>query len=703
MSKINILTPDIYNKISAGEVVENPVGAVKELVENSVDAGANRIVVEAEEGGFGLISVSDNGCGIAEDEIETAFLKHATSKISKIDDLYDVETLGFRGEALASISAVSHVRLTTKTDDAPCAVCVDIENGKIVAKEYVAAATGTKIEVRDLFYNTPARKKFFKTPQREGVEITKFVARFILTNPHVEIKYVCDGNVVYDNAGRGEECALFSVYGPEFLDNCIRVEAKQGIYELKGYIGTPDYAKANRTYQVFAVNGRCVSDNRMSMCLGQAYKPYLMTRKYPFFVLDVTLPADEVDVNVHPKKAEVRFASEAIYGFCYNAVERALQKYVRDKTAELVASTNRAEQSNGNVEYSWAATNADGSDGVQNNTQQNDASIADSAYEASVATASPKPTNRLGVTPPSDYVDAKLFEQQSFVNAEYMNRDEIADVKAIEHATEEVDRAQSFDKFAEELGREVSVEQARKRIGLGGDGGTKLTLSSSVLSASASGTENVASEQHLPPVRSVYENPDDKSDELYNRARILGVAFKTYLIIELDEKVIFIDQHAAHERILFEKFKEGAFNKVQQPLLFPYVFNVTDEEAQFIDDNIDNIYKAGIEIEHFGQNTFRISAVSALLAETQMNKFVEFMLSEMEDFKVDDNTLRVERLAQMACKAAVKAGMTLNEYEIKYILKGIVEGHLLQCPHGRPITVSYTKSQMDKWFKRIVT
>ena len=204
-------------------------------------------------------------------------------------------------------------------------------------------------------------------------------------------------------------------------------------------------------------------------------------------------------------------------------------------------------------------------------------------------------------------------------------------------------------------------------------------------------------------VRSVYENPDDKSNKLYERARILGVAFKTYLIVELDEKVIFIDQHAAHERILFEKFKEGVFNKVQQPLLFPYVFKVTDEEAQFIDDNIDNIYKAGIEIERFGENTFRISAVSSLLAETQMNKFVEFMLSEMEDFKVDDNTLRVEKLAQMACKAAVKAGMTLNEYEIKYILKGIVEGQLLQCPHGRPIIVSYTKSQMDKWFKRIVT
>ncbi len=698
MSKINILSPDIYNKISAGEVVENPVGAVKELVENSVDAGANRIVIEVENGGFGLISVSDNGCGIAENEIETAFLKHATSKIAKIDDLYDVETLGFRGEALSSISAVSHVRLTTKTEDAPYAVCVDIENGKIVSKEYVAAATGTKIQVRDLFYNTPARKKFFKTPQREGVEITKFAARFILTNPHVEIKYVCDGDVVYDNAGRGEECALFSVYGPECLDNCLRVDCQQGIYRLKGFIGTPDYAKANRTYQVFAVNGRCVSDNRMSMCLGQVYKPYLMTRKYPFFVLNVSLPADEVDVNVHPKKSEVRFASEAVYGFCYNAVERVLQKYVRDKTAELVSRSNADMQSgvvDGNVEYSWGATlpdlaNAPSATGNLDNASE-------------VADTSVKPTNKLGVVSPTEYVDPKLFEQQSFVNAEYMNRDEMADVKAIETVTEQIDRAQSFDKFAEELGREVSVAQARKRIGLSGDSAVEFKLSSSVPTAESAEETTVTPDRTLSRVRSVYENPDDKSNKLYERARILGVAFKTYLIIELDEKVIFIDQHAAHERILFEKFKEGVFNKVQQPLLFPYVFKVTDEEAQFIDDNIDNIYKAGIEIERFGENTFRISAVSALLAETQMNKFVEFMLSEMEDFKVDDNTLRVEKLAQMACKAAVKAGMTLNEYEIKYILKGIVEGQLLQCPHGRPIIVSYTKSQMDKWFKRIVT
>lgn len=248
MSKINVLSADIYNKISAGEVVESPVGAVKELVENSVDAGANRIVIEIENGGFDLIGVSDNGCGIDEDDIEKAFLKHATSKIAQIDDLYDVETLGFRGEALSSISAVSHVQLTTKTENAPCAVQVDIDGGVTVNKQYAAAATGTKILVRDLFYNTPARKKFFKTPQREGVEITKFVAKFILTNPHIEVLYTLDGQTVYNAGGRGLESALFCVYGADCVSNCLKVDHCEDKIAVSGYIGQPEYSKANRTY-----------------------------------------------------------------------------------------------------------------------------------------------------------------------------------------------------------------------------------------------------------------------------------------------------------------------------------------------------------------------------------------------------------------------------------------------------------------------
>lgn len=689
MAKINVLTPDIYNKISAGEVVENPVGAVKELVENSVDAGANRIVVEVENGGFGLISVSDNGCGIDEDQIETAFLKHATSKIAAIDDLYDVETLGFRGEALSSISAVSRVTLTTKTESAPCAVSVEIDNGKIVDKQYVAQSTGTKILVRDLFFNTPARKKFFKTPQKEGVEITKFMARFILTNPDLEIKYVCDGTTVYDSAGRGLECAMFAVYGKDCVANCVKVDEHREEIAVKGYVGTPDYSKANRTYQVFSVNGRCVYDQRLQAVIGQAYKPYLMTRKYPFFVLDVTLPADEVDANVHPKKTEVRFAKpDAVYNLCYRAVDNALQAYIRQKTSELIAASNGAD---GRKTYF--------DDYVPQETQQ--MSFGDmvefiraesAAGENVEVTATNNGFGKFDFGGDTSAKKPDVFEESSFVNAEYMNRDEGEDVRAIERETAKYDKDSAFDKFAEELGKELTVENARRLYwGEGKAEGDRMTLSA----------PSVA--QRDTAERAVVDPEQAEMDSLYERARILGVAFKTYLIVELDEKVIFIDQHAAHERILFEKFKKGAFNEAKQPLLFPYVFTVKPDEAQFIEDNLGEIAAAGVEVEPFGANCFRITAVSALLNGTQMNKFVEYLLSEMEEFKVDDKTLRVERLAQMACKSAVKAGQVLNEYEIKYILKTIVDGNLMQCPHGRPVTVMYTKTQMDKWFKRIVT
>ena len=702
MSKINVLTPDIYNKISAGEVVESPVGAVKELVENSIDAGANRIVIEVEEGGFALISVSDNGCGIEEDDIEHAFLKHATSKISKIDDLYDVETLGFRGEALSSISAVSHVSLTTKTAEATCAVHVDIDNGKVSGKDYVAAATGTKIEVRDLFYNTPARKKFFKTPQKEGLEITKFVAKFILTNPDVEIKYLLDGEVVYEAGGRGPGSALFAVYGADCASRVMRIDYESGDMGLHGFIGHPDFSKPNRTYQVFSVNGRCVTDSKISNCIGQAYKAYLMTRQYPFYVLNVTLPADRVDVNVHPKKSEVRFADgDRVGGMIYRVVQNNLQAYVREQTSLLihgiddttvgtdVASTDTTSVSDGNNN---AVSTYGKNIGLTATTVPTDTENGQSTHD----NVTDNPTFGSQTYARTSYA-SQSAQQQSFLNADYLNRDEKSDIEEIERATEEVDRAQAFERFAEEMGSKISVAQARREMGLDDTKDANGTLS---VSAPDLATET---NPPMPTVHCVYEDPDDKSKALFDRARILGVAFKTYLIIELDEKIIFVDQHAAHERILFEKFKEGRFNEVSQPLLFPYVFKVKSDEAQFISDNLDDIKTAGVEIEPFGSNTFRIVAVSALLANTEMNKFVDFVLSQMEEFKVDDRQLRVERLAQMACKAAVKAGQTLNEYEIKYILKTIVEGNLMQCPHGRPVTVVYTKTQMDKWFKRIVS
>ena len=634
MDKIILLKPEVYNLIAAGEVVEKPVGAVKELVENSIDAGATRIVVEISGGGFELISVTDNGGGIDENDLDLAFVKHATSKLRDADELFAVQTLGFRGEALSSIAAISRVKLTTRVRSADTGVCISVDDGVVSNKQYVSANVGTKIEVRDLFYNTPARKKFFKTPGHESAEISKFMARLILTNPNLEISYILDGNLVYETKGNGLEEAIFAVYGADCLRNCVKVSFARENLRIDGYIGIPEYSKANRNYQTLSVNGRYIVDQSINAVIMQAYKNYLMTRKFPFYVLNVDVPFDRIDVNVHPKKLEVRFAdAQRVSGAFYHAVKSALDEYVKH-TVDNIISKEHTEPS----------------------PQKHDAKEFWEKFN-------------------------KAVEEHGI---EQMNPGQREDVIAMEESSARLDD-HSFAEIANQLEREITVERARKVIGL--DNPSFVRQSSVVI-------ENLTPDPPLPLT-------DSEEEELFDRARILGAAFKTYLILEIDDKVILVDQHAAHERILFDKFMAHKTGNMQQ-LLFPYVFTVTEEEAQFIEENKENILAAGIEIENFGRNTFRISAVSTLLADTQMKDFVEFLLASIEEFKVDERALIVEKIAKKACKAAVKAGYRLSEPEIKYILKEIYHNKILQCPHGRPISVVFSKTQIEKMFKRIV-
>ncbi len=633
MAKINVLSPDVYNLISAGEVVEKPYGAVKELVENSIDAGATRIVIEVANGGFDVISVTDNGCGIREEDVELAFVKHATSKLFYADDLYAVQTLGFRGEALSSISAVSRVKLTTRTYDSETGVCVLIEDGVVKDKQYVPANIGTKIEVRDLFYNTPARKKFFKSPAHESAEITKFVARLILTNYNLDISYILDGKQIYSTKGEGLQEAIFAVYGSECLQNCLKIAYCRDGLRIEGYVGSPEYTKANKNYQTLSVNGRCIYDQGISASIMQAYKPYLMVRKFPFYVLNLDIPCDKVDVNVHPKKSEVRFAdSRKVCSAFYHAVEDVLVQFVNDRIDQ---------------------------------------------------TFNPPEEPPARTYTPEEF-KAVFNDLANSGELEMMNREQLKDVEAIEEATLVAERQQSLSELADRLEREVTVEKARKNMGI--DANSQVEQRAYIT---------------IPPTPKPLIVTKSEEDELFDRARILGVAFKTYLILEIDDKVIFVDQHAAHERILFDKFMQQRTSDMQ-PVLIPYVFTVSDEEALFLEENKDNILSAGIELEPFGHNTYRIIAVSTLLSDIKMDEFVSYLLSGMEDFKLDDRTLIVETLAKKACKAAVKAGYTLNEYEIKYILKQVCDNKILQCPHGRPITVIFEKSQIEKMFKRIV-
>ena len=631
MADIRVLSPEVYNLIAAGEVIERPYGAMKELVENSIDSGADRITIEIANGGFDLISVTDNGCGIAEKDVELAFVKHATSKLSAQSDLDAIQTLGFRGEALPSIAAISNVRMTTRVSASETGVCLKGEGGEVKDKTYVSANVGTKVEVRNLFANTPARKKFLKTPASESAEITKFVSKLILTNPNLSITYIADDKTVYSSNGNGREQAIFAVYGAECLDNCLHIAYSNGEIRIEGYIGNPTFSKPNRNGQTLSVNGRYVTDQSISAAIMQAYKPFLMTRQYPFYVLNLDIPCHLVDVNVHPKKTEVRFAdARKVCSLFYHCVENALQTYTEQRSEQIFSE---------------------------------------------------EPQTRPAQYRQEDFAD--VFDRLAAQNKiEIMNRDQTKDVDEMERAELQADKIDAISELGTRLEREVSVAAARANMGLNGVDYLK---------------------QAAPQFNEVVgaESAPSREDMLFYRARILGSAFKTYLILEIDDKLIFVDQHAAHERILFDRFMQNRPSDMQ-PIMFPYTFSVTDEEALFIEENISNFNKAGIELQRFGTNTFRITAVSSLLSDMEMGDFVKYLLSSIEEFKPDERELAVEKIAQKACKAAVKAGYCLSEYEIKYILKEVCDNKILQCPHGRPITVVFSKTQLEKMFKRIV-
>lgn len=680
MNNINLLPPDIYNKIAAGEVVERPFGAVKELIENSIDAGATNITIEVEQGGFSLIRVVDNGCGIGEEDVEKAFLKHATSKLSTIEDLYEVATLGFRGEALSSIAAVSRVDMTTRTEQQDAAVSVCLEDGKVLSKKYVSANVGTKIEVRDLFYNTPARKKFFKTPSAEATAINKFVAQIAVANPSVRFKYVLDGKTVYETNGKGIEDAVFCVYKKEFIDHCLPIDCNAGIMHIAGYISKPEFTRPNRSQQYLSINGRCITDQGIAASIMNAYKAYLMTRQYPFYVLNVKMIPDRLDVNVHPKKAEVRFDEpKLVTGIIYRVINEALQEYANNKmTNEIFATTEDEEEDYG-------------------------------------------PRYQRG-----DSLDV-LREKLKFSD-KVMNSAKASRMRAAEEEAERADISMDFEKFAKFLDENLSVDAARRQAGLMDDEGN-CVAQQFTLNAHPYEEENASEPEHAAEPEQVQESflsneykfnfgdgydykeedtygnaeKEDLTEEdlAYERTRVLGVAFKTYLILEFDGKILLIDQHAAHERILFDKFMDGYTGEVQT-LLCPYVFKTNDDEAQFINENIDTFEKAGVYIECFGVNTFRINAVSTLLTDMEMGEFVKYVLSSMDELRVDDKKLIVDKLARKACHSAIRAGYVMNEYEIKSILRAVIHNQVLQCPHGRPVIVTLTKTDIEKMFKRIV-
>lgn len=651
MAKINILDSSIYNRIAAGEVVDRPYSVVKEFVENSIDAGAKNISVSIERGGKDRICVSDDGCGIEASQLRSAFLPHATSKIAKAEDLDVIKTLGFRGEALASIASVAKVKIRSRYESEDSAYEIECVGGKIGEAIPCALGRGTEITAESLFYNTPVRAKFLKTDKGEESEITNFVSRFILGNPHVAFNYAIDGKTALQSFGGGLDEAVASVYGASVIGHCYRIDGVKHGIRIHGYIGKPDYTKANRTYQSVFVNGRYVVNGTISSAVGNAYASYLMKRQYPFYVLFIDVPPEIVDVNVHPNKADVRFESnQVIYGCIYSVISSVLDGNAA--ALEFVV----------------------GAKGKEDNTV---------------------PQNQGVAYPKASVSDAMLGKESAAAANERMREQ-----------TEPTERPiQEKNSYAEQIPELNGLFRYPKPSEMRGgariefhDSGVAEQTEDSGKSAADIFAENKKFLEDL-------ERKEKQQKIIFERAEYKGCLFNTYLIYEEGDNAYIIDQHAAHERLIFNRLKEEMETRrvIKQPMLIPYVLNLNSEEFLFVSENLQNLEAIGFDIEEFGVGSFKISAVPLDLQDIDLSGFFDDLLKGVGTLKAIKLTeLLRDKIAMTACKHAVKGGMILTDSE-KEKLFTMLHGDMgLKCPHGRPIAVKLTKYEVEKMFKRIV-
>lgn len=645
MPNINILDKSIFNRIAAGEVVEKPASVVKELVENSIDAGAKFITIEIVGGGIKKIRVTDDGCGMDKDNLPKAFLPHATSKISCLDDLDKIGTLGFRGEALSSIASVAKITALSKTKNSESGTKIHIEGGEVLEISETGCVDGTSITVEDLFYNVPARAKFLRKPKTEESEITNLISRLILANPKIAIKYVVDGKTVYHSTATNLKDAIYTIYGANAIENLIPVEyTYQNIISVEGFIGLPSFTKPNRTYQTIIINGRFVNNKTISTAIYNAYEPYIMKSSFPFFVVSVKLPLDKVDVNVHPNKLDVKFENNnLIFGAFYNPIsEILLNLSTKVRKFETAEPTEKLQKENEEVNFSNLKTLSD-SDGKQ--------------FE-------PNALNNSNTV--------------TFANIDEDSSNELKDISMLNSNNEDLHN--SINSFLNNDSFNFEVQNN--------------TIANDLVSIAEK--ENVFSQSNI--------FNDVKVD--LNTVKIIGICFNTYIIVENGSSIYFIDQHAGHERLLYDKFK-ASFEKndlAVQNLLVPYVLNTNYLESDFIDNNLETFKSLGFDIEPFGINSFKVSSVPVLLKDISLYKFFNDVLQDLnKNLNLTKSDILKDYLERSACRSAVKANDILSKNEIEILLNMLNSSNqILLCPHGRPIIIEITSKEIEKWFKRIV-
>lgn len=643
MNKINVLDSKVYNRISAGEVVERPASIVKELVENSLDAGAKNITIEIEEGGKRNITVSDDGSGIAKEDLPLAFMPHATSKIKSVEDLDNIVSLGFRGEALASISSVCQVVLSSKTKDNAEGYSITVNGGLLGQTTEIARSMGTTISCSNLFYNTPVRAKFLKKTKTEESEITHLVEKFMLSHSDICFKYFVDGKLVYNTTSCSMQDIIYTIYGQEVYNSLLPVSLEENGYSLSGFVSKPSYSKSNRSCQSFFVNERYVENYIVSSAVQSVFENFLMKGRFPFFVLNLSLPTDCVDVNVHPSKKEVKFENpNYVFSLVRRAVENALLQ--DDQVSKFISG----EQTKDEFVRKTIIPHYDTEFGkkpifdqpLQSNQGQSYAGDAVTLINKEVEIDSSLSTEKVPNSKLPDFANIQLEERE--VPANSKNNVVFFD--------------QDDTHFLSQIKARQEKEQTSKFI-----------------------QANVRQEM-----------------------KILGTIFKTYIAIEFDDNLYFIDQHAAHERLLYDKLvqKVDGNSVATQQLLVPYTFTVSSKELESLSQMLGQLRQLGFAIEENGFE-ISISAVPAILSDISLDSFANEIVKEGLQWDKKRSDFVHDKLCQSACKHAIKAGDSITLDECAYIIEQVRKGVML-CPHGRPITLVISKKEFEKMFKRIV-
>ncbi len=671
--KINVLPTEIANMIAAGEVVERPASIVKELVENSVDAGAGSITIEIKKGGISYIRVTDDGCGIEPDEILTAFKRHATSKIKSAADLNSIYTLGFRGEALASIAAVARVEIFSKTKTETLGSCAVIEGGEVLENDEAGCSDGTTVIVRNLFYNTPARMKFLKNDATETGYITDVINKLILCRPNISVRFINNGKTVINSNGDGRLLSsIYTVFGKDYAKNMREVCYEEPPFKVTGFIGNSNLARKDRRHQIFFVNKRNIVCKIMSAAVSEAYKNTVMTGRFPVCILNVRLDPNLVDVNVHPTKMEVRFSEEKrIYNLIYWAVKNALndKKYVPEME---ISVAKKQKPATGNLVMN--APNYDTASQVEINLLKNDYVQNSAPTEYRI---------------PREEGSTSVFEKPGIGHDEGIHISH--DTAEEEPVREEKPPIQQYEHHTENK-TEFAEENTPERFNYPDDSSESL-LNKKII-------QNAAAAEEQPPSTPM----QIKADVDF---RLVGQIFGTYIIIQRNNQMLIIDQHAAHERIYFERLLEESRNRGIEPqmLLMPVTMTLDALELKIVEQNIDFFDELGFGTEVFGTNSILIRYTPAALEEQDIKDTVSDIIGLIAGKHNDlHKELFEEALHTVACKKALKGNHVLSDEEMKALAEQVLslgEG-INTCPHGRPIMITMSKYSLEKQFKRIV-